>query len=124
MNRSNAAASDAETWCHTHTGAAYGFEEYLNRVREFHGHVAPGLLIGGKMVGVNSDRLTAQIRAAGDALLGHHRVRVDPEYLGRKKSGRKTTCPVCGEAYPASQGKICRACDGGSPYIGTTDKKR
>lgn len=210
MNRLNATGSDAETWCHTHSGAAYGFEEYLDIVREFHGHVAPGLLIGGKMVDValrrisreilfdvicetdnclpdavqlltlctigngwlkmvplqrfaitfydkyegegirvyldplrldawpeiknwffqlipksdqDSDRLKEQIRTAGDGILGHHRVRVDPAYLGRKKSGRKTTCPVCGEAYPAAQGKICRACDGRSPYIGITDKK-
>jgi len=30
MNRLNAAASDAETWRHTHAGAAYDFEEPLD----------------------------------------------------------------------------------------------
>ncbi|MFP4348587.1 MAG: hypothetical protein ACOC3W_09480 [Thermodesulfobacteriota bacterium] len=51
MNRLNPAGSDAEIWCHTHSGTAYDFEAYLDIVREFHGHAAPGLLIGGKLTG-------------------------------------------------------------------------
>ena len=210
MNRLKAAVPEGRKWCRSHAGTAYSFEEYLDVVRDFHGHVAPGLLIGGKMVDVllsrmsrdilfdvicetdnclpdavqlltlcttgngwmkvvplqrfaitfydkyegegvrvyldpvrldhweeiknwffqlvpkadqNGDRLREQIRAAGDDILGLHGVRVDPRYLGRKKSGRKTTCPVCGEAYPISHGKICRGCEGRSPYISVTDKE-
>ncbi|MFZ5572324.1 MAG: FmdE family protein [Thermodesulfobacteriota bacterium] len=37
-------------WCISHKGEAYSFDSYMERVREFHGHAAPGLVIGGKMV--------------------------------------------------------------------------
>lgn len=37
-------------WCADHSGRIYGFDEYIDSVKAFHGHVAPGLLIGGKMV--------------------------------------------------------------------------
>ncbi len=30
--------------------------------------------------------------------------------------GRVGVCPVCGEAYPASDGAICRGCQGEAPY--------
>jgi formylmethanofuran dehydrogenase subunit E len=34
----------------------YSFEEYLHLVKSFHGHLAPGLIIGGLMVTV-TDKL-------------------------------------------------------------------
>ncbi len=36
-------------WCQNHKGRLYSFEEYLEQIKSFHGHVAPGVVIGGKM---------------------------------------------------------------------------
>ena len=32
------------------TIGSYSFEEYIDKVKAFHGHVAPGLVVGGYMV--------------------------------------------------------------------------
>ncbi|MBN2124668.1 MAG: formylmethanofuran dehydrogenase subunit E family protein [Deltaproteobacteria bacterium] len=37
-------------WCRDFQGNPYTFEEYVALIRDFHGHPAPGLLIGGAMV--------------------------------------------------------------------------
>ena len=37
-------------WCHDHRGRTYFYEEYLELIESFHGHAAPGLVMGGKMV--------------------------------------------------------------------------
>jgi formylmethanofuran dehydrogenase subunit E len=37
-------------WCRDHRGRRYTFGEALDYIRAFHGHVAPGLVIGLKMV--------------------------------------------------------------------------
>jgi formylmethanofuran dehydrogenase subunit E len=37
-------------WCRDHRGHSYSYREALERIRSFHGHVAPGLVIGLKMV--------------------------------------------------------------------------
>lgn len=37
-------------WCRDHHGRRYTFRKALERIRSFHGHVAPGLVIGLKMV--------------------------------------------------------------------------
>jgi formylmethanofuran dehydrogenase subunit E len=39
-----------ETWCRDSRGQGYTFQESLDFIRSFHGHVAPGLVIGLKMV--------------------------------------------------------------------------
>ena len=36
---------------------AYTFEEYLNKVKEFHGSIAPGMVAGGIMVGIAQKNL-------------------------------------------------------------------
>jgi len=43
-------AESEGSWCRTHNGHVYSFEEYLQLIESFHGHAAPGLIIGGKMV--------------------------------------------------------------------------
>lgn len=37
-------------WCRDYQQRDYSFNEFLNLIEFFHGHVAPGLVIGGKMV--------------------------------------------------------------------------
>ncbi|MEN6621270.1 MAG: formylmethanofuran dehydrogenase subunit E family protein [Smithella sp.] len=181
----------------------YSYEEYLDRVKSFHGHVAPGLLIGGFIIDLamknlpegeffdavcetpvclpdavqiltpctigngwlsiipfgrfavafyekytgagvrvyldteklnnwpevrdwyfkkkkkseqNKELLLSQIKEAGHGLLGVQKVQVDPEKVRRRKLGPVGVCPVCGEAYPASDGDSCRNCQGETPY--------
>lgn len=51
----NPASSD--TWCRDAAGKAYSFDAYLREVKAFHGHVAPGLVVGGPMVSEAMARL-------------------------------------------------------------------
>ena len=37
-------------WCRDYRHREYSFDEFLDIIDFFHGHVAPGLVIGGKMV--------------------------------------------------------------------------
>ena len=37
-------------WCQNHEGILYSFDDFLKRIHSFHGHVAPGVVIGGAMV--------------------------------------------------------------------------
>jgi formylmethanofuran dehydrogenase subunit E len=66
------------------------------------------------------DLLLAQIKEAGDGLLGVQRVRVEPEKIRRRKMGPVRLCPVCGEAYPTRDGERCRNCRGETPYTEIT----
>jgi formylmethanofuran dehydrogenase subunit E len=61
--------------------------------------------------------LMLQIKEAGHRLLSIQRVRVDPEKLRRPALGSVDICPECGEAYPLRDGRLCRSCQGESPYI-------
>ena len=44
-------------WCRDHKGNRYTHAQAVDLIREFHGHVAPGLAIGTKMVALAMDRL-------------------------------------------------------------------
>jgi formylmethanofuran dehydrogenase subunit E len=62
--------------------------------------------------------LLKQIREAGKDIFSIQRVKVKPDLIKRKESkGDIAICSRCNEAYPARDGKICRACQGGSPYL-------
>jgi formylmethanofuran dehydrogenase subunit E len=65
----------------------------------------------------NMDLLIAQIKEAGETLWGIHSVQVRPEFLKKEKRGEIVMCPCCQEAFPARDGKVCRGCQGQSPYI-------
>jgi formylmethanofuran dehydrogenase subunit E len=65
----------------------------------------------------NMELLIAQIKEAGETLCGIHSVHVRPELLKKEKRGGIVMCPCCQEAYPAKDGKVCRGCQGQSPYI-------
>ncbi len=62
------------------------------------------------------DALLGEMKAAGRDLYGIQKVKVDDKYLGKKKMGPTAVCPVCGEAYPASHGSLCRGCREPLPY--------
>ena len=67
----------------------------------------------------NSKLLQDQIRSAGFEIYTCHPVTVRPNFLKRKSRGRIVACTICGEAYPAEDGGICRACQGENPYLET-----
>jgi formylmethanofuran dehydrogenase subunit E len=60
--------------------------------------------------------LLEQIREAGSALYRRTAVRLRGRFLQRKGGGEIRVCPLCGEAYPQEHGRICRGCQGDSPY--------
>jgi formylmethanofuran dehydrogenase subunit E len=61
------------------------------------------------------DVLLKSIEAAGRQMLSSVPVRV-VRYHGKIKKGRIEICSGCGEAYPASQGERCLACQGKGYY--------
>jgi len=50
-------ALHSTAWCHDSRGAAYSFNQYLEMIISFHGHPAPGLVMGGKMVDLALDAM-------------------------------------------------------------------
>ncbi|MBU0987210.1 MAG: trehalose-binding protein [Proteobacteria bacterium] len=65
----------------------------------------------------DKDLLLDQIKAAGRNLLGLKAVKFRPQFLGKRRRGKVTLCPLCREGYPAQDGGICRACQGDSPFL-------
>jgi len=61
--------------------------------------------------------LLDQIREAGLELYGIETVRVQPQFLGKRRRGGIGCCKLCGEPYPVDDGAICRACAGEAPYL-------
>ncbi|OIP98249.1 MAG: trehalose-binding protein [Syntrophobacteraceae bacterium CG2_30_61_12] len=60
--------------------------------------------------------LLDQIEQAGTSLYRRQSIQV-PVRSPEEKSGRYiAACRLCGEAYPANDGAICRGCQGQSPY--------
>lgn len=62
------------------------------------------------------DLLRAEMAACAADMLSMTSVRIRPELLRRKGKGAIVRCPLCGEWYPATFGRICRSCQGDSPY--------
>lgn len=183
---------------------SYTFQEYLDLVRSFHGHVAPGLVMGGFMVDIarkrfpddalfdafcetfnclpdavqiltpctlgngwlrvfdfgrfaltlfdkykgygirvfldpsrldgwpeirrwffklapkkeqDSSGITEEILTAATTLYRVQTVSVQRKHLEKRSIGKVGICPICGEAYPIKHGRLCRPCQGASPYI-------
>lgn len=65
----------------------------------------------------DSAALFAEIKAAGASVCGVQTVRMSPHLLQRRPRGGIDLCPVCREAYPVRDGRICRACQGEAPYV-------
>lgn len=64
----------------------------------------------------DSEQLFHEIEMAGDSILRLEKVTVQERLLGHGHMRRIKRCPVCHEAYPASDGAICRGCQGEAPY--------
>lgn len=64
----------------------------------------------------DAQRLMREIHMAGASVLSLAPVQVQPRFLVKSGKGAISTCPVCGEAFPAKDGAVCRGCRGESPY--------
>lgn len=65
----------------------------------------------------DTERLFAEIEAAGHTICSTHPVRMAPRFLQHHSMREIRVCPACNEAYPASDGGICRGCQGEAPYV-------
>jgi len=65
----------------------------------------------------DSDELRREIREHGLEMLSVEKVTVKPEVVRKRSKGTISLCPLCGDAYPAFHGAICRGCSGDSPYV-------
>jgi formylmethanofuran dehydrogenase subunit E len=65
----------------------------------------------------DSALLMQQIRDAGSKICSVAPVQIQPQYLKKRHKDKIATCSICGEAYPQNHGRICRACQGQSPYL-------
>ena len=61
--------------------------------------------------------LRERIREAGSSIFSTQEIQVRPQSLKRRNSGKTINCPICGEAFPAGHGTICRGCRGEAPYF-------
>lgn len=66
----------------------------------------------------DTDKLFDEIEQAGDGLCSIAPVKVWDKLLGHSHMSGIGICPVCNEAYPTSDGAICRGCQGEAPYVG------
>lgn len=64
----------------------------------------------------DTDKLFAEIEQAGDSICSIRPIKIARKYLGHGHMTAIDVCPVCGEAYPALDGSICRGCQGEAPY--------
>ncbi|BCS89823.1 FmdE family protein [Pseudodesulfovibrio sediminis] len=65
----------------------------------------------------DSAALRQEIRDHGLEMLTVKAVMVKPEVVSKRSKGTIVLCPICGDAYPAFHGSICRGCSGDSPYM-------
>ncbi|WP_419785997.1 FmdE family protein [Pseudodesulfovibrio sp.] len=65
----------------------------------------------------DTDKLFEEIEQAGDTICTVRPIVVDKKYLGHGHMTSIDICPICGEAYPGSDGSICRGCQGEDPYV-------
>ncbi|MFW6055447.1 MAG: FmdE family protein, partial [Thermodesulfobacteriota bacterium] len=65
----------------------------------------------------DTEALFRQIQEAGPAYLGAAPIQVEARLLGKNDMGRIGLCPLCNEAFPESDGAVCRGCQGEAPYI-------
>ena len=60
--------------------------------------------------------LMEEIRLAGASVCSITAIQVRPEHMEKRSKGAIALCPLCGDAYPAVHGKLCRPCRGESPF--------
>jgi formylmethanofuran dehydrogenase subunit E len=64
-----------------------------------------------------SDLLREEIRRAGDRVCSRQTITAAPHFLIKRSKGPIQLCPTCHEAYPVKTGRVCRRCQGDSPYV-------
>ncbi|MEF2144056.1 MAG: FmdE family protein [Desulfovibrionaceae bacterium] len=67
----------------------------------------------------DSARLFQEIEEAGHTICSTHPVRIPKRFFHKHGMREIRVCPACNEAYPASDGGICRGCQGEAPYAGS-----
>jgi formylmethanofuran dehydrogenase subunit E len=72
----------------------------------------------------DTDRLFEEISLAGDAICTLTPVRVASRLVGHAHMSRIDRCPICREAYPVSDGAICRGCQGEAPYESVSSRAK
>jgi formylmethanofuran dehydrogenase subunit E len=69
---------------------------------------------------VETHEVVSEIMEAERAIFSWQKVRVN---LPPKEKGAVSICPSCGEAHPASDGKLCLKCSGKDDYYEIIDGK-
>jgi formylmethanofuran dehydrogenase subunit E len=64
----------------------------------------------------DTNRLIEQILIAGRSIYSLNSIQVKSLYLTRKPKKSIGVCVACGEAYPVKDSKICKGCQGETPY--------
>lgn len=72
----------------------------------------------------DSPALREEIRTMGRAALRVEPAAVRGDLLVKRSKGMIRLCPICGDAYPAAFGAICRGCQGESPYAAISTANR
>ncbi|WP_051327986.1 FmdE family protein [Desulfatirhabdium butyrativorans] len=62
------------------------------------------------------EKILDQIRCAGFNACRVENIHVLERFHEKRIENRIVNCPICGEGYPADHGRICRGCQGQSPY--------
>lgn len=71
----------------------------------------------------DSAKLEDEIRQAGDSICNIEKIEIKNHFIGARHMKNIEICPLCGEAYPGSDGPICRGCRGEAPYLNITGEK-
>jgi len=99
-----------------HTGA--GFRVWLDVDKmAAYGEISSWFLKLKKKADQDTDRLFAEIEAAGESICSIAPVQMIERARKHKGMGRVALCPICTEPYPAPDGAICRGCQGEAPYL-------
>lgn len=72
----------------------------------------------------DSRQLEKEIREAGVTLCLVEPIRIKKRFLGKHPMQGIGFCPMCDEAYPTSDGAICRGCQGEQPYNSLDEAKQ
>jgi len=98
-----------------HTGQ--GFRAVLDsKALENRPHMRDWLLKLKPKKDQDSPALREEIRTRGRSALRVEPAAVRGDLLVKRSKGQIRLCPICGDAYPAAFGAICRSCQGESPY--------
>jgi len=99
-----------------HTGAGFRVWVDVDKMAPF-GEISSWFLKLKKKADQDTDRLFAEIEAAGESICSIAPIQMNDRARKHKGMGRVALCPICTEPYPAPDGAICRGCQGEAPYL-------